>query len=123
MAGATTQFFEELGRRGHEPLLEKASGTLRFDLDSGDGTEHWVVAIRRGDLAVSRKQTQADCVVRMDRALFDEIAGGRANAMAATLRGVLAADGDLGLLVLFQRLFPSAARPAKTVPTEVGGPK
>jgi hypothetical protein len=43
---------------------------------------------------------------------------GRMNAMAATLRGVLDPEGDLGLVLLFQRLFPGPPgsrrkRPAK----------
>jgi hypothetical protein len=29
MADAATQFFKELGARGHEPRLEKVTGTLR----------------------------------------------------------------------------------------------
>jgi hypothetical protein len=40
------------------------------------------------------------------RAVFDDIVGGRTNAMASLLRGALAVDGDPELLVLTQRLFP-----------------
>jgi hypothetical protein len=32
MTDATTEFFDELEARGHEPGLEKMTGTLRFDL-------------------------------------------------------------------------------------------
>ncbi len=35
MADATTTFFEELAARGHEPLLEKATGSIRFDMTDG----------------------------------------------------------------------------------------
>jgi hypothetical protein len=35
MTDPTAEFFDELGRRGHEPLLEKATGTLRFDIADG----------------------------------------------------------------------------------------
>jgi len=31
MTGATTEFFQELAARGHEPALAKVTGTLRFD--------------------------------------------------------------------------------------------
>jgi len=113
MSDATEEFFLELGRRGNEPLLRNATGTIRFDLHRGDGVERWVVAMKNGDVAVSRRQVHADCVVRMDRALFDQLVRGRANAMAAVLRGVLSPEGDLGLLVLFQRLFPAASRSAE----------
>ena len=49
----------------------------------------------------------ADCVVRGDKALFDGIAGGEVNAMAALLRGALTFQGDPELLVRLQRVFPS----------------
>jgi len=121
VADQTTDFFTDLGRRGHEPFLEQATGTLRFDLTGGNGTEHWIVNINRGDVAVSRKNTQADCVVRADRTLFDGITGGQVNAMAAVLRGLLAAEGNLALLVLFQRLFPGPAGQSKRTPASVKG--
>jgi putative sterol carrier protein len=111
MADPTADFFQEIDRHGHEPLLEKASGTLRFDLDRSSGTDHWLVAIDKGDVAVSRRNVRADCVVRLERTVFDGMAQGRVNAMAATLRGDLGAEGDLGLLVLFQRLFPPPPGP------------
>ena len=31
MPEATAEFFERLGRTGHEPLLEKATGRIRFE--------------------------------------------------------------------------------------------
>jgi hypothetical protein len=75
MSDASADFFEELGRRGHEPLLGHTSG--------------------------------ADCVVRATKGLFDDVATGRVNAMAALLRGELVAEGNPNLLVRLQRLFPS----------------
>jgi putative sterol carrier protein len=111
MADATTTFFDGLAARGHEPALEKVSGTLRFDLrDGGRGTSRWLVTIRRGDVAVSRRNVEADCVVRADRALFDRIASGETNAMAAVLRGAVNLEGDRGLVLPFQRLFPGPPR-------------
>ena len=108
----TATFFEALGKRGHEPLLQNASGTLRFELRNGRRTEHWRVAIAKGDVTVSRASAAADTVVRADKALFDRLVTGRANAMAATLRGVIQSEGDLGLVMSFQRLFPA---PPKSV--------
>jgi len=110
MADPTGEFFDELGRRGHEPLLEKATGTVRFDVKDGKRTDRWLVAITKGDLAVSRRNTGADCVVSTDRALFDGVASGRRNAMAALLRGEMGVEGDVRLLVAFQRLFPGPPR-------------
>jgi putative sterol carrier protein len=107
MADATADFFEDLGRRGHEPLLEKATGSVRVDLADGKHLEHWLVVIDKGDIAVSRKQARADLVVRADKALFDKVAKGRENAFAAVLRGAVGIEGKVQLMMLFQRLFPS----------------
>ncbi len=111
-ADPTATFFEELAKRGHEPILANTSGTLRFELRNGRRTEYWYVTIEKGDVTVSNASDDADAVVRCDKALFDEMATGRANAMAAQLRGVLESEGDLGLVMSFQRLFPS---PPKSV--------
>jgi putative sterol carrier protein len=55
---------------------------------------------------VSHANAKADCVVRMDQALFEQIVTGRENATAALLRGLVTVEGKPQLLVLFQRLFP-----------------
>jgi putative sterol carrier protein len=106
----TAAFFEELMARGHEPLLENDSGTLRFDLVVGRRVEHWYVAIDKGNVTVSHEEGVADSILRTDRSVFDRIAAGKMNAMAAVLRGELLPEGDLSLLVLFQRLFPGPPR-------------
>lgn len=109
---ATARFFERLGERGHEPLLRKAKGSARFDIVDGKRTHRWVVAVDRGDIAVTKGGGEASCVLRVDKAVFDKLASGRANAVAALLRGEIAADGDWRLLVLMQRLFPGPRRRA-----------
>ena len=103
---ATSAFFVDLAERGHEPLLAASTGTLRFVLVSGRRVEHWFVSLKKGDVTVSQKDTRANAIVRLDRALFDRMVTGKANAMAATLRGVIEPEGDLGLVISFQRLFP-----------------
>jgi putative sterol carrier protein len=103
----SAEFFTRLGERGFEPMLASTTGTIRVDLRDGDRTEHWHIGIRRGKLAVSRSDAPADCVISADHARFDEIASGRLNAMAATLRGVLEVKGDPSLLVRFQGLLPA----------------
>jgi putative sterol carrier protein len=118
MTSSTEEFFDELVRRGHEPRLEKVSGTVRFDLENGNGVERWRVTVDKGDIAVSRKNGKADAVLRTDKALFDRILTGEVNAMAATLRGLLTIEGDRELLVLIQRLFagtPTTHEPRSTV--------
>ena len=110
MADATTTFFEGLAGRGHEPLLAKTSGTIRFELVNGEKTERWLVDVRKGDIAVSRRNVAADCVVRGDRVLFERIARGKENAFAALLRGAVQLEGDVSLIVLVQKLFPGPPR-------------
>jgi putative sterol carrier protein len=112
MANATTGFFDSLASR-HEPLLENMKGSLLFELENGKRKEHWLVSIDKGDLAVSHASGKADATIRAPRKLFDKVAAGEANAMAATLRGAMTIDGDWELLVVFQRLFPGRALAAE----------
>jgi putative sterol carrier protein len=104
---ATTTFFRELDSRGQEPLLEKATGTVRFDLIDGARTDRWLVTLEKGDASVSRQNVRADCVVHTKRAVFDAMVRGEVNAMAANLRGELVLEGNAELLVLIQRVLPS----------------
>jgi putative sterol carrier protein len=105
MTDATTRFFEELAQRGHEPRLENASGSLRFDIANGRTTAHWFVSIDKGNVAVSRSGDAADCTIVASRTVFDGLASGKASAVAAVLRGTLSIEGDWRLLVLFRRLL------------------
>ena len=103
------EFFGGLAERGREPLLQNVSGTLRFDLVDGERVEHWHLTIKNGDIAVSHKDAEADAVVRTAKVLFEGITAGTVNAMAAALRGALVPQGNLALVVTFQRLFPGPA--------------
>jgi putative sterol carrier protein len=106
MTAPTVKFFDNLSRRGHEPLLEKVSATVRFDIIDGERTEHRLATIDHGDIRVSAEKAPADCEIGGDRHVFDAIFDGRISAMAALLRGELTVDGDPELLVLAGRLFP-----------------
>ncbi|MEW2383421.1 SCP2 sterol-binding domain-containing protein [Micromonospora sp. NPDC047707] len=106
MADATTRFFEDLDRRGYEPLLAKTSGTLRFDLHEGAHTHHWMVRIDRGNLRVTQEDRDADTVVGTSPALFEDLASGREHGIAAILRGDVTVAGDPRLIVQVERLFP-----------------
>ena len=103
---AITEFLEELSARGFEPLLARCSGTIRFDVTGGRSVEHLAVSIDRGRIEVSREELAADSVVRGDRAVLNDLMSGRKNAVAAILRGELEIEGDLGLPMALQRLFP-----------------
>ncbi|GLB65708.1 hypothetical protein AHIS1636_01470 [Arthrobacter mangrovi] len=103
-------FFDELARRGDEPLLRKVSGRVRFDLADGPGAESRLLVIDEGKLALASDASQADCTVRGDLPVFAELVAGRMNFMAAVLRGALACDGDLELMWAVQRIFPAPPR-------------
>jgi putative sterol carrier protein len=109
MPDPTAEFFDQLGRRGHERLLETMEGTIRFDLKDDHGTDHWFVAVDEGDVRVSRESGPADCVIHTDRALFDRIVTGETQAQAAWLRHQLVAEGDPTLHRQFDRIFPGPA--------------
>lgn len=99
-------FFDELGGRGHEPLLAKAKGTARFEIVDGAQILRWLVTIDKGDIRVSRRNVAPDCVLRLDKVLFERAVVGELNLMAAVLRGDVVVSGDPRLLVRLQRLFP-----------------
>jgi putative sterol carrier protein len=105
MVNGSAEFFNDLSQRGHEASLEKVTGTLRFDLVHGKQTDRYYVAVTKGDIAVSDDDITADCVVRAERALFDSVVNGDTNPMAATLRGALTVEGDVQLLLRFERIF------------------
>ncbi|MFG1890290.1 SCP2 sterol-binding domain-containing protein [Micromonospora sp. NPDC049051] len=107
MADATTRFLEDLDRREYEPLLAKSSGSLRLDLHEGAQTTHWLLRIDRGRVRVSQDDREADTVVGVSPALFEDIAAGREGGVAAMLRGDVTVTGDLRLLLQVERLFPS----------------
>jgi predicted lipid carrier protein YhbT len=107
------QFFQELGRRGHEPLLAKVTGRVRCDLVEDGRTDRWLVAVDNGGVAVSHKGGTAECTIRADRALFQRLCRGEENAVAAVLRGALVCTGDLELLFAVQRIFPGPPRDRK----------
>jgi hypothetical protein len=109
MTDGVATFFQDLSRRGSEPLLAKTTGTARFDLVDGPRTDRWLVAVEQGRLGVWHKGGSADCVIRADRTLFEQLCRGEANAIAEVLRGALEVTGDVELLFAIQRLFPGPA--------------
>jgi hypothetical protein len=107
-ADTVTEFFNELGGRGHEPLLAKVRGWVRFELTEPDRIDRWLVALDRGAIAVSHSDGPAECTARVDRALFERLCRGEENAIAAVLRGAMLCIGDVELLLALGRLIPAA---------------
>ena len=108
MADATAEFFDELVGAGTSRCSRRRRARVRFDLGNGKrrpiaGSSSIVKGDRR---RVARERSRPTASSRPTRRLFDGVASGEANAMAALLRGALEVEGDSELLVLFQRLFP-----------------
>jgi|SRR5215211_7388801 putative sterol carrier protein len=103
---AAQSFFDELSRRGHEPMLGHVSGSVRFDIVDGKRVDRWRITVDAGDLAVSKSREPADCTIRVDPELFSDLASGHRNVTAAVLRGALGCEGDIDFLLAIQRLFP-----------------
>ncbi len=93
------------GHRDHR-ALQHVSGTIRFDLRRGDSVTPWSVRIVNGSVSVAHRKVGADCIAIMDEDLFVAITRGEVNAVAAALRGDIEMEGQVGLLLAFQRLFP-----------------
>lgn len=106
MTNASTEFLEEMGRRGRLPVLEKVNGRLRLDLVDGRQVDSWLIVIEDGNVQIARDGGEADCVIQADRVFFDRIAAGEANALSALLRGLIQIEGNLPLALSVGRALP-----------------
>ena len=118
---AIDDFFADLERRGHEPMLRRVSATVRWDILDGDRTVHRLVRIDHGDIRVAVSDEPADCVITAERAVCDDVVSGRTSALAELLRGAAAVDGEFELMVLSQRLFPRTPGASAGRATAPGG--
>jgi putative sterol carrier protein len=104
MSDAISEFFDGLGSRGHEPSLERASGTIRFDITDHGRTDHWNVTMTKGALRVSRGKGSADCVLSGEKQVFEGLISGELNTLTSLLRGTLAMEGDPQVAIHFRQL-------------------
>jgi SCP-2 sterol transfer family len=122
MSDETDEFFNDLARRGHEPLLEIADGIVLFEVTQGSAIDRWWVQIRHGDITVSRTGSAADTVVHVDRARSNAIFAGRINPITSVWRGALRVDGNAELIVLMvQSLIRARLNAADTVGAALKG--
>ncbi len=122
MTNPTDEFFQQLGHRGHEPLVGRVNGALRFDVTHRGDTDIHCLKIDRGHITVCRDSGPTECVIRVERRVMDAIVTGQANPLAALLRGALSVEGNPEMMVIFQRLLPPPvnARRANAVETVAG---
>jgi putative sterol carrier protein len=109
MGQVTEAFLSGLPERGDETSARKMTGTMRIDLRDNGKVDYWHLTFDGGKVSAKKEakgRGSADCHLITDSELFDRMVGGRANAMAAVLRGTILVRGDLNKLVAFQRLFP-----------------
>ena len=111
MTDVAEQFLLSLADRGFQPLLQKTTGTLAVRLLDGSEVEAWMVAVEKGEVSARRGGGDADATLTVERSLFERMVQGRANAMAAVLRGEVTIEGDLDLLMAVQRVFPGPDGP------------
>lgn len=108
------EFFDELGRRGHEPLLDRMAAVGRVELYGGERIECWFVTVRNGDIAVSRDggEAGADWVLKADRRAFERVIRDDAGLLAALIRGAVSVElvDPAQRLGLINRLFTGLAR-------------
>ena len=75
---ASQRFFAELAERREEPLLRKASGSLRFEIVDGRKTRRWLVSVDKGaHLCARGKQREVDRLFTLPgRQVRPELFGG-----------------------------------------------
>jgi len=117
MSDPIEDFFEGLGKRGYEPLLQHVIGSIRFDLENGDETDHWWVGMDRGKVTVLHEDRVAKSISRQDRTTMVDAILGRRNPMTTFLRGDSGYSGEGEPLVIFTRLFPDRSLVSPTGPS------
>ncbi|MFC6022927.1 glycogen debranching N-terminal domain-containing protein [Plantactinospora solaniradicis] len=125
MTDTTADFFNQFARRKFEPRLENVSGTIRFDLERGHRLDHWFCEIDDGYMTVSGEVREADCVVQVDKAVFDRLVTGETSPLAAWLRNQIKIHGLAWILRSFERLYPGppGARDPRQIPRAKAKPR
>ena len=122
MSDPIESFFDGLGRRGYEPLLQHTVGSIQWEFLDGKATERWWVGIDRGRVKVRRGEAPAETLVREDRQTMVDTILGRRNAMTTFLRGEAGYSGPGEAVVVFRRLLPDRAQVAAAEAPAVAAP-
>ena len=87
-------------------MLEKVTGTMRFDVKDNGRTTRWPgPRSRRATSPSLARTTPRTASSDKNRATFEKIVAGKVNPFAAVLRGTVGVEGDPELIVQFQRIF------------------
>ncbi|MFI7072576.1 hypothetical protein EEZ25_27470 [Micromonospora aurantiaca] len=101
------QFFAHLVSRADRHVPPRVDGAVRIELATDRGPERWTVIMRGVEVTVTRAETDADAEMLLSAALFDRLTRGESSALSAALRNEITFAGDLELLRVFSRFFPS----------------
>jgi hypothetical protein len=83
------EFFAELDRRGHDPLLDRVNCTGRVEITDDGRLDQWLVSIKGGYISVAHGGGDSDWVMRAERDAFVRVIHGDAGSLAAIVRGTL----------------------------------
>jgi len=100
-----SDFFEKIKGRP-EMLPKRVAGVLRIDLEVDGGMEHWFLEMDAGNLRVSRREREADCVLRATKAIFERMVLGEENLQAAAYRTEVIVEGSFQLIAQLRKLLP-----------------
>jgi hypothetical protein len=115
-----SQFFASLAGPGQLAAMAGETVSLRFDVADGDeavlalgddppkppAVRSWYLTVSDGVISTSADNARPDAVIRVGRGALEDMIGGRLNAHAAILRGVLTCEGSVAALITFQRCLP-----------------
>jgi len=108
MASPIQDLLDALAVRSRERPIAGVDGLVRFDVDDGGQVDSWYLTIAEGIVTVAREGGEPDCVATGDLAIVGAVLSGKANAVAAVLRGALDVEGKIVLMTALQALFPSS---------------
>ncbi|GHO90729.1 hypothetical protein KSF_007770 [Reticulibacter mediterranei] len=112
MPNSVQEFFNTLATRRYEPLLHSVSGTVQWNIEE-EGK--WNVIIDKGTITVNRNAVVADSLMSCNKDILLVLANGAQNPLTAFLQGKLAIDGNVGLALVFQRIFQNGTDKNKTM--------
>ncbi|MFY1696661.1 MULTISPECIES: SCP2 sterol-binding domain-containing protein [unclassified Solwaraspora] len=108
MPVAAQDFFAAVDADPRPRVPPGLNGTLRFDVRDGADTEQWRLRFQDGRVTAAPSAEPADCVVVVDRQLFDRILQGVESIEPAFVRQAFTVEGLLPLLLSFRWLLPDA---------------
>ncbi|WP_433529526.1 amylo-alpha-1,6-glucosidase [Micromonospora sp. CA-263727] len=119
MTERLNEFFTGLASSSVGRLPATPTGLLRFDfVAASGGTDTWFVRLCGGRARARRDGGRADCRVEMRAEVFERLLAGGDQVVAMLFRGVVSVEGELALLLLFQRLLPLHADSRASTPPD-----